>query len=187
MHTSRKGFLAIHELRLTLYKKKDTFLPLRSLEDPAYPNIKTGATIILGRELLLRDYNNTHLLSLAHSLPKDRQRSIGCMVAEQISQHYVAIYTHVVLILEPKEHKFAVVRQCIPLPTLEVKKQSTTPSSPFHPCTRTHSPTHPAHIARNKRDINVCNNISFPTKNRYKQIKRTPCGCTWRATAGPIP
>jgi len=150
MHTFyAKGFLAIHELRLTLYKKKDTFLPLRSLEDSAYPNIKTGATIILGRDRDCCGNTTTRTYSLAHSLPKDRQRSIGCMVAEQISQHYVAIYTHVVLILEPKEHKFAVVRQCIPLPTLEVKNHPPHTASPSHPRTRTLPHTSPA----NKRDI----------------------------------
>lgn len=44
-----------------------------------------------------------------------------CTIAEQITQHYVAIYTNVLLILEPKEHKFAHVRQCLPLETLEVR------------------------------------------------------------------
>lgn len=43
-----QGFLLIRDLRLTLLKKKDKVLPLKYKEDPLYPNLKTGATIILG-------------------------------------------------------------------------------------------------------------------------------------------
>eukprot|EP01087_Luapelamoeba_hula_P018692 TRINITY_DN606_c1_g1_i1.p1 TRINITY_DN606_c1_g1~~TRINITY_DN606_c1_g1_i1.p1 ORF type:complete len:1504 (+),score=363.67 TRINITY_DN606_c1_g1_i1:186-4697(+) len=97
-----QGFLAMRELKNTLQKRKDTWLPLRTKQDEIYNGLKVGDTIII-----------------------DRQRSMACTIAEQISSHYVGIYTSVVLILEARDHKFAVVRQCLPLDTLQIQQEPT--------------------------------------------------------------